>query len=827
MFLDLKNALIQLKKRPWSSLLIALVLACGIGANTAAYSVFYQFLARGITKVQPEQLVLIGATGVKDIPGRFELFSYPTFSALREKVRSISQVAAVAAADLSVSINPSVSESTEFHAEQVSGNYFRTLGINAAVGRLLDEIDDTSNGTAENNVVLSYSCWKQYFGGDNDVVGKTLQIERVPFTIIGVVEEDFQGVFAGERCGLWICINSTPSIASENLEKIRNPRSLWLRLFGRLNKGFSSEKAGAEIDLWFQQELTTQGIFNSPRWGNTKNFGRISIEDGANGFLADPQRLKGALVSVLASTICLLLLVCTNAGTLFYSRVAERWRDFAIKIALGCDRLSVIRQTLIESFSITLCGASISVLLAWAGARALLHMLPVHIESVPLDFHIWTYLQILTIIVAGGIGSAPAVKFSRSEIAMWLRAGPAALEGRTSQSSTILTVSVQLAIAICLLVTSSLFVRELVELQRINLGFQPERLLLIRCGFDKNAASTDKTSAALRLSAAITTIPGVVRSSFSAGGLLTESFQLTVSGGPAEVGSSKQVPANVVFAGPDYFPTIGSAVLSGRTFTTDDVNPPVGSPPQSSERVAIISHSLALHLFGKRDPLGHSIADAAQKTYRIIGIAPDIAYENIGQIKSPTIYLPYIYIEPANSKHLFLQVRTAVSPQAVIQPLREMLAQLHPGFPLRISEARAAVDAKLATPRLLAELSGLLSIFAVILAAAGLYGTLSFAVNRRKREIAVRMAIGATRVSILLMILRWSSSMVAAGASLGAGLTLFVIRILKTSVPISGNLDSFVVLTAAVPLVIATFTACFLPALLATRIAPAALFKAE
>jgi predicted permease len=842
---DLRYAFRQLLKNPAFTGVAVLTLALGIGANTAIFSLINAVLFKILPVRNPEQLVSFTIAGPRGID---HSFSYPLFEQFRDRNHVFSGVFASGGTGrlrMIVSEPGTTGDSESVQAEKVSGNFFSALGINAVAGRTLTDDDDRA-GKPNPVAVISYPFWQRRFGLDPSVVGKNITLNDAPLTIVGVAPPEFFGFEVGRNPDLWWPLQMMPRIY-QGTQVLNERGSAWLRLMGRLRAGVNQAQARAEMDVIFQQELAAMAQTRASRLGSRwtpteqRNFLErgIELQSGSSGWTRLRQQFKHPLFILMTVVGLVLLIACANVANLQLARAAARRKEIAVRLALGAGRLRLIRQLLAESVLLAMIGGSLGLVFARWGTRLLLAYFPGVALDLNPDIRILGFTIALSALTGILFGLAPAFKSTRLELTSAIKHQGGIVTVRRSRMALhkILVVS-QVALSLFLLIGTGLFVRSLQKLRSLDAGFDRQHVIFFSLDTGSGYDSSRRALLYQRVLERLEVVPGVRTASLSSFGLLTDnnwSDKVTVPGYTPQPDEDLVCSGQIV--GGKFFQTVGIPILLGRDFGPQDERPAGSSANQQSAadanrntnsagtqnvpRVAIINQTMARYFFPNESPVGQRFN--LDGPLEIVGVAKDAKYRNLREPTPRTFYLP-ISQRPSNSDVDF-EVRTVGDAAVLAATVRSAVREIDPKVQvLNLRTMNDLVDQSLVRERFVAQLVTFFSGFALLLAAMGLYGILSYAVVRRTSEIGVRMALGAKQADVLWMVLQETLILVITGISIGIPAALAATRLASSS--ISGLLfglnatDPATISVAILILALVALIAGCLPARRAARIDP-------
>jgi predicted permease len=814
---DVRYGVRSLRRTPGFALVAVVMLALGIGANAAIFSLVDAVLLRSLPVREPDRLVVLRTVQPRD--GVATSFSYPMYQDLRDRAQAFSGVVARGGTQVAFS-DGGVTERVV--AELVSGNYYDVLGVRPWIGRLLTPDDDRTPG-GHPLVVLTYRFWQRRFGGDPSIVGRTVRLNDHPMTVVGVAAPRFYGLELSSAVDVQIPLMETPLFNPVPANRLQSRSHQWLTLMARLAPGVTIEQARESAGALFRRILTEElGASAGTRTAfQRREFlaSRLELQPGAAGFGRLQRELRTPLWLLFGATAIVLLILTANLANLLLARAASRRAETAIRTALGASRGRIVQQWLVESLLLAIAGAAGGTAVAAWGRGALVAFLPdaerINLAA-PLDWRVLGFLIAAGLATSVLFGLAPAFDASRSRltpgIAQQSRAVTGGLRGAL--------VAAQVALTIPLLVAALLFARSLARVRGIDLGFASDHVLVASVDPSLNGYTTERARgfyddllAALRLD------PDV-----RAAGLATASpisgewdeLRVVVEGYHPRDGEDMSPYAASV--SPGYFPALGMPILAGRDFSDRDR---LGAP-----RVAIVNETMARYFFGDANPVGRRIGTGDVADTVIVGVVRDAKYVDVRETPKRHFYEPV-----AQEPRLFgltLQVRTAGDPAAAAALVRRTVARIDPHVPVyHVATLDEQIDESLVEARLLTWLAAIFGALATLLAAVGLYGVIAFAVARRTREIGVRMALGAPRWRILLGVTRETFGWVAGGVVLGLAAAAALARIVASELYEVAATDPRVFAAAAAALVAAAAIAAYLPARRATSIDPVAALRAE
>ena len=820
---DVRFGLRSLRQSPGFAATAILTLALGVGANTAVFSVMNAVLLKSLPVAEPDRLVYLRTSNPPRGTGTIDTtqtFSYPVYDALRKQGGALSPVMAyvpLSGSKVAVRVG---AQPEEAEGDMVSGAFFQGLGVALPRGRGFSERDETNHAPI---AVISYNYWTRRFARDPDVMGRTLYVNSMPMTIVGVAAEGFEGVEPGGSTDFWIPLQNRPELNAwgnplENGKTYATNSTWWfLRMIARLAPGASRTQALAQVQPLFQTAAYI-GLGGKPMEGEKPPV--LSLAD-AKGFPGYDAQYSNPLHILMAMVALVLLIALANVVMLLLARNASRQREFSVRQALGAGRGELLRQLLTESLILVTAGGA----LAWAFAEMATRLLGrwAQIESSLAPDRTVLLLTLGVLVFAGLLfGLAPLRVALAGKAELALKTSAATSNATTSKSRTSrVVVALQMMLCVVLLVAAGLLIRSLRNLENTNLGMKVDGLVVF--GVKPNIASLAEGRAFYQnLTNKLRVLPGVESVTIMEeriGSWWSNNSDMMVDGRLPDVanGSSRTVRSNVV--GPDFFRTLGVPVLEGREFADSDT--------ATSPHVGVINEQFAQRFLPNVNPLGHTIGtDNGEYTMTVIGVVKDHKYRTIDEDPIPMAWYEYAQIPIVGPMHA--EMRVHGDPMAILPAARKVVQQLDPNLPLiQPMTQRAQFDTTISQQVLFARLAGFFGFLAVLLVATGLYGTLAYRVSMRTAEIGVRMAVGARREQVVWMILRDSLLLTAAGVVLGVPLAMLVGRALTSSLYGVKALDPMTYLLAFAGVAMVALASSGVPAGRAASIEPSRALRTE
>jgi len=764
---DVRYGIRVLLKTPGMTLVAALTLALGIGANTAIFTVLDALMFKSLPVVAPDRLVqLRRANGDEGFT-----------NALWQQVRAQQDVFNGVFAYQGHLFNTASGGEKHFVTGlYVSGGYFSTLGVPAVVGRTLTEQDDQRGAAPV--AVISYAYWQRHFGGDPAIVKHQITLEKHAFHVVGVTPRGFYGTDVGYQFDVAIPIEAERIIEPEN-SMLDNSMGWWLYAFGSLKPGVSL--GAAQTRMKALSPFITAAALPPAADSDTRDWYTANIEltPAATGVSALRQNYGRALILVSVMLGIVLLIACANVANLQLARASARRREFAIRAALGAARSRLVRQLLIESLLLSLAGATAGLFLAHFASRFLVVATSSRLEPSVLDlspdFRLLLFVFGVTATTAIIFGLAPAIQLANAAPQNAMKQDSQAALGRRRWDWTRILVPAQVALSVVLLFGAMLFVRSLGDLLNQQLGFRKEGVLLLTTDLDTaRGTDTQRQQLADALIRRLESLPGVDSVSRSAVTPISGmSWQWNLN--PDAESGTRKIHVFVNLVSPDFFKTLGTPLIAGRDFNARDI--------AAGPLVAIVNQSAARKMFPGVNPIGRSYHDDNPKvhpTVRIVGLAGDAKYRHLRDDPPPTIYLPI-----AQNPAPFLVIGTFElhfsGPVASVVKQTESIAEsVAPQISLEFELLSDQVNDSLHQERLIAALAMAFSTLAQLLACIGIYGVVAYNVSRRTQEIGVRMALGARRFDVIRMVMRESLLLVAVGIVIGLPLAIGISLLVRS-----------------------------------------------
>jgi predicted permease len=826
---DLRYGVRMLLKHKGFTTVAVLTLALGIGANTAVFTLINALLLRELPVTDPQELVVVRARS----QSADAFISFPMYRDLRARQEVFTDIMAAGAGmnlvRLTIPAGTGTVELDNIQTSLVTANYWNVLGVQPALGRFFTEDEDSNPNSAETAgslAVLSHSFWERQFGRDPGVLGLTVLVNRSSCRVIGVAPRGFFGEAIGGEPDIWLPLISFSSRASHD-----SRHGAFTAHLARLKPGMSREQAQTAMTLLFQQliQANPRGLLalNSISASAIQGF-TIELEPGATGISFGHLRrtFTRPLWIIMAIVVLVLLIACANVANLLLARAVTRQREISVRLALGCGRFRLVRQLLTESMLLSALGAGAGLFVAWWGSHVLLRMVdtgfvPLRLDLSP-DARVLLFTAAVMILTGIGFGMAPAWRASGFDLVSAMKDHARGGGRRVKQYLGRTLVVFQVALSLLLLIGAGLLIRSLYNLRQIDHGFQPEQVLI----FDLSHNPSSREPAALARVAReaynrVIQIPGVKSASVSRLMLFGASDISTFLNIRDYVPAQGEIVVRYNSVSPGYFETVGMTLIAGRGIEERDT--------ENAPLAAVINESMARRYFPGGNAVGRIMEvntdPVVGKPTEIVGVVRDAKYNNLRAEVKPMFY---VSIQQVPRDLESLEVRTTEPLSALVGPVRDALSEVTKDLMIRRAVVLSdQVDQTLASERLLTTLCTFFGVLALLLASAGLYGVLSYAVAQRTQEIGIRRALGATDRNVLWLVLRQSLTVVLAGIAIGLPLAIFCTRLISGFFYGLSPTDPAAIALSVLMLILVALLACYLPARRATKIDPIAALRCE
>jgi putative ABC transport system permease protein len=801
---DLRYGARMLLKNPGFTLIAVLTLALGIGANTAIFSVINGVLLGSLPYPHPEQLAMVWCDNKRQgIPD--DITSYPNFVDWRDRNKTFQGMAGVTDDTYTLTGR---GEPEEIRAASVSPNFFQLLGVNPVRGRGFTAEEEQPG--RDRIAILSHSLWQRRFGGDPDILNKTISLSGEPNVVVGIMPPGFQ---FPEKTELW-----KPLAPDERMRGARG--AFWLPIVGRFKPGVTRAQAQADLEV-----ITTQIQQQFPDMAGY-GVNVVPVLEQSVGFI------RRALMILFVAVLFVLLIACANVANLLLARAAVRQREVSIRAAMGAGRRRIVRQLMTESMLLSVLGGALGVLLAWWGLKLLIGLSPADIprlEYIRLDGRVLLFTLGLSLLTGLIFGLAPALQTSHLNLSETLkeggRTGGGGAGGRRAQRIRGAFIVAEVALTLALLVGAGLLVRSFWRLQQVDPGFRPDHLLTLRLSLSGSNYTTGAQAVSFfeRLQERLAALPGVVAVSAATDVMLPKlanSAGFTIEGRPRDPNEQGlELPIDTVL--PNYFQTMGVQLLKGRTFTAQDT--------RESPRVTIVNETFAKRYFPDEDPIGKRFTFGRPgpntRWITIVGVVRDTKRQGVERPIRIESWMPLAQ-RPSGSMEIVL--RATGDPLLLSNAVRETVWSIDRDMPIQtIQTMEKVMSERVAQRRLNMLLLGLFALVALILSAVGIYGVMSYTVTQRTHEIGIRMALGAQSGDVIGLVLKQGIALTLVGVAIGLIATFMLTRLMASLLFNVGARDPITFVAIAALLTGVALVACWIPARLATKVDPMVALRYE
>ncbi len=832
---DLQYGARVLRKSPGFTSIAVVSLALAIGANTSIFSLANQVLYARLGVSHPEQLRLLTVVtnghsavhsswgSVAPVAGggrRVEQFTYPIYQQLRRENHALDDIFGFKE---SIQANATIEGSAQaVRLELISGNLYEQMGVRPALGRPILPSDDQTPGAGA-VATISEGFWERAFGKSPDAVGKVITVNMTPVTVIGVNPRAFTGAMSVQSSpDIFMPLSMIPLVKGELGQSgplLSSPNLWWVQLMAREKPGVSLEQAQAALNV-----ALSAAIHATMTVAKDETMPRLELEDGSRGLNFVGQQFAQPMYVLMAAVGFVLLIACANIANLMLARSSARQREMSVRLALGAGRGRILRQVLTESLMLAAIGGAVGLLLGYLARTALPKLFLNAWESdsiqVPFDWKVFSFTAGVTLATGVLFGIAPAWSATRAEIGTAIKdGGKAATKQRKGWSGRTI-VSFQIALSTLLVVGASLFLRTLINLNAVDVGFRADGLLL----FDVNPPSKQypapkDVALHARIEQALREVPGVEGVTLTDIPLVADSqgqSGFNVEGAPEAKEREAGASAMVATVGQDFLSVMGIPMVTGRSFTAQDA--------ESPQRLSIINQALERKYFPNQNPIGRrfTMDNATTKNRRwfeIIGVSADTRYSNL-QEEPPPLHFD-LYRQSKEIGGVTYIVRTRLKPEAIVPSLQAVVRDIDRDLPLMdVRTQQQQIDATIVQQRVFASLTAAFGILALALACVGIYGIMAYTVSQRTNEIGIRLALGAERRQVRGMVLKEAGWLAAAGVVVGVAAALGLGRLLKSMLYGLQPSDPASLAGAAVLLLGVALLAGWIPAMRASRVEP-------
>lgn len=846
MLQDIRYALRQLRKSPGFTLTAVLTLALGIGANTAIFTLVHGILLRRLPVADPSQLYRVGDTdnccvngGFVSENGDFDIFSYDLYQHLKNSAPEFEHLAAVAAGNWQWSVRRGTTFSKELRGEFVSGNYFATLGLNPDQGRLFSESDDTP--TAAPAIVLSYPAWQTEFAGDPAIIGSTISIMTRPFTVIGITPPGFFGERVSDQTpDFWMPLATEPYVRGSN-SILHQPDLNWLYALGRVRPGTNIAALQSKLSASLRQWLSTRSRYTEHGRSTIIPKQHVVIVPGGGGIQSFQQQTGSGLRMLMILSTVVLLIACANIANLLLARSTARRGDIAVRMAIGAGRRRVMRQIITESVVLGCIGGIVGLAVAYAGAHTILNLAFPHARNMPIDANpsptILGFALLVSIITGILFGVGPAWLASHAQPAEVLRGTSRTTRDHSSLPQKLLVVF-QAALSLILITSAILMSRSLIHLEHQDFGIATSNRYVLHIDTAGTGYGIDRLQTLYQqMEDRFSALPGVANVGMALYSPLEGDNwgECVIPQGHAAPGPNEHCGSTWDRVSPRFLDAVGVPILRGRNFTSQDT--------ANSPMVAVVNETFAKKFFPNQDPIGqHFGIDIAQFSgaFQIVGVFRDFKMNNPRDPVRPVFLRPLAQyysgygktpLSTAEAQSMFINsiVLNFNRPQTNAEELvRRTLTDIDPN--LTVMDFRSLdtqVAGNFTEDRLVARLTSLFGVLALILASVGLYGVMSYFVARRTGEIGIRMALGATRSGVVRMVLTGALWQILIGLAIGIPAALLAGHLMASQLYGVSAYDPLALFVAVTTLALCTLVSGFIPARRASSIEPMQALRTE
>lgn len=823
---DIKYGLHQLLKNPCFTIVAVLTLALGIGANTAIFSSINAVLLKSLPVRDPQELRILGWAGTdvsvggltSDSLGMTEsgqryrsVFPYPLYNEFVENTKGFSDLFAFSYLEDGMTIRAQ-GIAAKAHGLMVSGNFFDAYGAQVLIGRPVTPQDDRPE--AEPVAVITHRFWRKYYACDPHVLGQTLMVNLVPFTIIGVLPERYRGPLSGDPTDFYVPIATQPQLMPDDDMLVRSDE-WWVRIMGRLSPGTSDARAGTSLEVLLKGFLsTTDNRISQPK---------IVMQEGKRGLGMIYYGVKFVLTILQGLVGLILLIACINVASLLLARGAARQHEMSVRAAIGAGRWRLIRLSLAESLILSLAAGVVGLVINMANKAAIAGFLARSLASTQdhlsymgnhdasgmhldqgTDVMVLVYVLGVALLTTFLFGLFPALRAGRANPVEGLKDGSGQVAPRLRLGKGL--IAVQACLSTLLVIGAGLLAQTVVKLHNVDQGYDAENCLAFNLNLLDSTPGADNPGDFFEsVRANISGIPGVRSVAYSIPGLPGAGWYADITT-PGR--TDEEVTMPVYFTCEGWFDTMGIALLSGRDFNHTDT--------RESSRVAIVNEAFVSELFSGENPIGKAVNED-EEMYHIVGICSNHTYSVRGDA-SPIIYLSY---QQRQIRHASFSVRGVLPPMSLIPAVRKAVAEISPDLPLEeLATHKQLLAESIVIERFFALLCGSLALLALLLSCIGIFGLMAYNVTRRTGEIGIRMALGARPPDVAWPIFREALVLTGIGVVLGIPLTLAVTRLLQgLFFGITPHDPVTIVIAVAILLSVAVLAA-WIPARRAARIDP-------
>ena len=832
---DIVYTLRTLRRNIGFTAVVVGALAVGIGANTAIFSLIDAVLVRTLPVSHPEQLVSIGnpsrINSMSQGSPRTDILSVPLYRDLQAQNQVFS---GLLASGRSSRLDARIGNATSGEFEHprgrfVSSNYFDVLGVQPYMGRALEpHMDDVAGSSPV--VVISYGYWTRRFKNDRSVLGQTMLLDGVKMTIIGIGPPEFTGEIVGFSPDIWIPL-SMQDVLRPNQKMLNDRSTAMLLLLGRLKPGATLAQASKEIPALMARSIVANGKPDVVRAFQASD-NKYYVQSGSKGFSRVRTTFEAPLFTLMSGVALLLCIICANVANLLLARAIARGREMAVRLALGADRRRLVRQLMTESVVLAVVSAAVGLLFAWWGSHALLTLAAGGPIKLAMDWPVLGFTLIVSMLAVGLFGLAPAMRASRVDLASSMRANAHAVAGSAlggrGQRAPLgkVLIAGQVALSVVLLMGATMLVRSLRNLQSVDVGLDRDHLVIVDVdvtsrGYNRNELFSFVRTATDKLGA----LPGVAAVTYSENGIFSGTESSTTVQVPGFF--AKTVEDTLIAydqAGAGYAAAIGAHLLAGRDLARIDED--------RLPRTVLVNQSLASFYFPGKSAVGQYLRFNDSIAVAIVGVIADTRDHELTGKPDRRAYFPYVHLRDSafmdGPGSLRFSVRTTGDPTALTQTIRRTISSIDPQLPIDgVDPLVTLMRSTIGEQRLVAQLASAFGVLALVLAAVGLYGVMTYAITRRTGEIGLRVALGAQQSRVVSMVLFDALRLVGVGVIVGLPIAIASTKLLRTQLHDVGTTDPVSIAVAVGVLALSAAVAVLLPAMRAARVSPIVALRAE
>ncbi|HEY4304857.1 MAG TPA: ABC transporter permease [Gemmatimonadaceae bacterium] len=833
---DLFYALRTLRRNIGFTAIVVTALAIGIGANTAIFTLIDAVLVRTLPVAHPEQLVSIGnparVSSLSQGSPRTDIMAMPVYKDLRANNQIFTDVLASGRAPrLDARIgDKSTGEFEHPRGRFISGNYFSVLGIKPLLGRAFDASMDDVVGSSP-VLVMSHGYWTRRFHNDRSVLGSTILLDGVKMTIIGIMPPEFTGEIVGASPDVWIPLTMQDALRP-NQKMLDDIGTSWLLVLGRMKPGVTLAQATKIVPSLIEQSIVSRAnpdVARSFKASDKKYY----VQSGSKGFSRVRTTFEAPLFTLMIGVALLLCIICANVANLLLARAISRGREMAVRLALGADRRRLVRQLLTESIVLAVLSAAVGLIVAWWGSRALVALAGGGgALNLTMDLPVLAFTLGVSVFAVALFGLAPALRASRVDLASTMRANAHAVAGSAlggrGQRAPLgkILIAGQVALSVVLLMGATMLVRSLRNLQSVDVGLDRDHLVIVDVDINSRGYKMNELYSFVRTVAdRVSALPGIAAVTYSENGIFSgtdSGTNIEIPGFIAKTADDSSVAYDQVGSG--YAKSIGARLVAGRDLGKIDED--------RLPRTALVNQSFASFYFPGKTAIGQYLHVGDTIAVEIVGVIGDTRDHDLTTTPDRRVYYPYVHLRDTVNVgvpgSLRFEVRTSGDPTALVQTIRKTVAAVDPQLTIDgVDPLVSLMRGTIGEQRLVAQLATAFGVLALVLAAIGLYGVMTYAIARRTGEIGLRMALGAQRADVVTMVLFDALKLVAVGVIVGLPLAIASTRLLRTQLHDVAATDPLSIAVAIGVLATSAVVAVTIPAMRASKVSPIVALRAD